>query len=479
LKRRIAIDTHDMAASGRAFDSEHTDGDLAAQTELSRRAVGKIIGAAAFGVAAAGAIGGGILDALPAAAAADKSSKTTHRLFPHTNGPRTAVSYKGNFLAGVAFEATTGGCWLEGFWWWVCHRGQSTKAQKFALWEAHTIDDGNLVGKLIGSATTESKRLHAGRWNYIPLHHPVPLAIGETYVAATGFKNGFPITKHSFGKGERYGHGIKSGPLLAYSDQGGTNPVPFGASQALYDVASDNPTKDMPGLGDGNHSNFWMDLQITTKAPKGTSYRLWPNLPVIPAATATTLDTSEQSMGTEFWLSESCRLDKIWFYTPAGATVLPSQCAIWDVGSQTRVNGTLKTSPGWTGKAASGWVSTSYSGITLPKGKYKTTVYSPGGQPFFYEQVFYFGTSLVTGAQGPASRAGIANGPLYSPNLAHASLAEANGTVSGIPAGTLVPSNSTYQTNTGGQSGEFLYPYSFDSKDHGEVRWVDVEVTPG
>jgi hypothetical protein len=477
LKWRIAIDTYDAASSQQDFDGEHDDSGAAPRTEVSRRTMGKLIGVAAAGAAAAGALG-----ALPAEAQESRAAARvrTYRLFPHTNGPRTPASYTGSFLAGVAFEATTGGCWLEGFWWWVCDRRQSTKAQKFALWQGYGIDDGNLQGKLIGGTTAEAKRLHAGRWNYIALHRPVPLAIGATYVAATGLKGSFPITKHSFGKHEKYHAGITNGPLRAYSDVSGSYPLPFGASQALFSVASDDPTKHMPGLGDGQSSNFWMDLQVTTTAPKGTSYRLWPNFPIIPAGDAADLDQSQQSFGTEFWLSERCKLDRIWFYTPPGATVLPGACAIFDVGTHAMVPGTLKTSPRWSGKAASGWVSSSYSGITLPAGKYKTSVWSEGGQPFFTELPFYFGSSLATGKAGPASASGIANGPIYSPNLAKASPAESNGTY-GVTLGSLHPSNSTYQNNdtsAGGNAGQFLYPYTFDSKDHGETRWVDVEVTP-
>jgi hypothetical protein len=438
--------------------------------------MGRLIGAAAVGAAAAGA-----LSVLPAEAQESRAQArtTTHRLFPHTNGPRLPASYKGSFLAGVAFEATAGGCWLEGFWWWVCHRNQSTKSQKFALWQAYNLVGGNLQGRLIKSATAEAERLHAGRWNYVALHRPVPLAIGATYVAATGLKNDFPITKHSFGKGERYHAGIKSGPLLAYSDVSGSHPVPFGGSQALFSITGgDDPTKHMPGLGDGQSSNFWMDLQITTRSPAGTSYRLWPNLPVVPGGNAVVLDQVQQSCGTEFWLSKACKLDKIWFYSPPGATALPNACAIFDVGTQNMVPNTLNTSPGWSGKAGSGWVSSSYSGVTLPAGKYKTTIWGQGGAPFFAEQPFYFGASLVTGTPGPASASGISNGPLYSPNLANASLAQANGSLASVPAGTLVPSNSTYQDNDSSNTGMYLYPYSFDSKDNGENRWVDVEVTP-
>ena len=468
----IPIETYDVGAPQQDDDGER-DSVATPRIEVSRRTMGRLIGAVAVGAAAASALG-----TLPAEAQESKPRVRTYRLFPHTNGPRNPASYKGSFLAGVGFEATSGGCWLEGFWWWVCHQHQSTKPQKFALWQAYEEARGSLQGKLIAGATAESKQLHAGRWNFIPLHRPVPLAIGATYVAATGLKNDFPITKHSFGKGQRYRAGITNGPLHAYSDVSGSRPMPFGGSQALFSLAGADPTKHMPGVGDGQSSNFWMDLQITTTAPKGASHRLWPNFPVIPGGRAAVLDQSQQSSGTEFWLSGRCKLDRIWFYSPPGATVLPDECAIFNVSTQEMVPNTRKAPARWSGKAASGWVSAYYSGVTLPAGKYKTTVWSRGGAPFFSELPFYFGPVLGTGKPGPASASGIGDGPLYSPNLARASVAQANGTVSSEPAGTLVRSNSTYQINDSSNTGMFLYPYSFDSKDNGENRWVDVEVTP-
>ena len=67
---------------------------------------------------------------------ADPTTTTagTYRLFPTTSGPATPVSYSGPFIAGVVMGVTTGGCWLDGYWWWVCGSGQSTSPQKFALW---------------------------------------------------------------------------------------------------------------------------------------------------------------------------------------------------------------------------------------------------------------------------------------------------------------------------------------------------------
>jgi hypothetical protein len=61
--------------------------------------------------------------------------------------------------------------------------------------------------------------------------------------------------------------------------------------------------------------------------------------------------------------------------------------------------------------------------------------------------------------------------------VAKAALAQSNGTVSAIPAGTAVHANSTYQVNDASNTGTFLYPGTFDNSDGGEVRWIDVEVT--
>jgi len=142
-------------------------------------------------------------------------------------------------------------------------------------------------------------------------------------------------------------------------------------------------------------------------------------------------------------------------------SVLPSQCAIWNVATQTVVAGTNNTSPSWSGAAGSGWVSCSYSGVTLPAGNYKTSVYYGGGKTFYQEDVKYF-------SSGPGAN-GITAGPLSSPNVANAASCISG---SGPDTGQTVTGNSTYQ------NGPFAYPDTFDSDDDGENRWIDVEVTP-
>ena len=368
----------------------------------------------------------------------------TYRLFPTTDGPSSPVSWGGSFLAGVLFQVTTGGVWFDGYWWWVCDTGQSAAAQKFALWVVYA--DG--TGTLIPAATVTSAALTAGQWNYIPLASPLPLSIGACYNACTGFTGSFPVTNNQFGSGEPYAAGVASGPLSAFSDLSGTLPAPFSMTQGVFGTTGPDPAVNMPTAG-SNSANFWMDLQVTDTAPAGASYRLWPNYPTVPPTTND--DYLEQTFGTEFLLSESCALDNIWYYSPPSVSpaALPTRCAIWNVQTQQVVSGTDNSSPSWSAAAGSGWVACSYSGVTLPAGDYKVTVYTPGGSDNFYQETEeYWGTG--------AGENGIVSGPLTAPNTSHAT----------------APGQTTYH------HGAFAYPDTYDSEFHGQNRWVDVEVTP-
>jgi len=365
----------------------------------------------------------------------------TYRLFDSTNGPSTPVSYSGPFLCGVVVGVAAGACWLDGYWWWVCPSGQSTAAQKFALWCLY--DAG--AGSLVANSTVTSGTLTAGQWNYVPLAAPLPLAMGATYVAATGFAGSFPDTNNQFGSGDPYSGGIVSGPLIAYSDSSGSKPSPFNTAQSVFSVASTDPAANMPIYGSGS-SNFWMDVQVTTSPPAGTSYRLWPGYPTIPGHVNS--DTAGYTLGMEFQLSKACTLDRIWYYSAPGAAALPTRCAIWNVGSQSVLAGTDNTSPAWSGAAGSGWVSCSYNGVTLPAGDYKVSVFYGGGTQWYQATNGYWDT-------GPGAN-GITTGPVTAP---------------GTSAAT-TPGQCTYTYAS------WAYPQSYASAGAGENYWVDVEVTP-
>lgn len=315
---------------------------------------------------------------------------TTYRLFPSTNGPSSPASYTGNFLAGVIFKVTQGGMWLNRYWHWVPGTNGDTVARKFALWAV----TGNGTGTLISAATVTSGTLTAGQWNSVDLPSPVQLAVGTSYIAATGWSavHGFPDSDiggagtgavDSYGTG---GHtaGITNGPLFAFSDNanGGTKGEPYGMSQGVFSTAGTDPAATMPTTG-SNAGNFWMDVEVSDTGPAAYSgsYRLWPNK--FDANSVTVVDTTTGDViATEVHLSQPCTLNKIWYYSPSGAAALGNWAGIYQITGAN--SGTLVAqiaSPSWSGAAASGWVSASFAGgTTLPAGSYKVCVGGPASQ---------------------------------------------------------------------------------------------------
>ena len=404
---------------------------------------------------------------------------TTYRLFPSTNGPGSPISYSGNFLAGVVFEVTQGGMWFQGYWWWV-PSGGDTGAQKFALWNV----TGGGTGTLVTAATVTSGTLTAGNWNFVALSVPIQLSIGTQYCACTGWSavHGFPDSDtagagtgavDSYGPG---GHtaGITNGPLFAWSDNtiGASAPPPYG-NQGVFSVAGTDPAVTMPA-SQSNSGNFWIDLQVSDTPPVGYSgsYRLYPNKVDTNIATIPDLNV-DYVVATEFTLSQSCMLNKIWYYSPAGTAQLATSADIWQIqgpNAGTIVAGT--DSPSWSGAAASGWVSTSFSGVTLPPGSYKVSVFNNAATPDEWSAKDASTNYWDTGV----GAAGITSGPLTAPGLSTAHLAyEFNNNAGGNPPF----SNGITERGqcTFAQSGTNIYPYLYVD-GLAQNYWLDVEVTP-
>jgi hypothetical protein len=407
---------------------------------------------------------------------------TTYRLFPSTSGPSSPVAYSGNFLAGMVFKVTRGGMWLNGYYHWV-PAGGDTVSRKFALWALHAA----AAGTLISSATVPSSgTLTAGQWNYVPLAAPVQLAPSTAYVACTGWTAvaGFPDSDtagngtgaaDSFGAG---GHtsGITQGPLFAFSDQAtaGTAGEPYGTNQGLFSTAGTDPTVTMPGSGSAS-GNFWVDVQVSDTGPAGYSgsYRLYPNK--YDANSATVADSAvSYVLATEFHLSQACTLNKIWYYSPSGTAQLATSCRIWSVqGVNSGASVAASTSPSWSGAAGSGWVSCSFTGVTLPAGSYKASVYNGAATPDGWgakdANTNYWGTG--DGASG------FTTGPLSAPGLSTASLAyqfagSSPGSTPPYTNGTTEAGQSTFANGTGD-----VYPYLYVD-GLAQNYWLDIEVTP-
>lgn len=411
---------------------------------------------------------------------------TTYRLFPATNGPSAPTAYAGNFLCGVIFKVTQGGMFLNGYYHWV-PSGGDTVSRKFALWQVK----GAASGTLIPAATvTASGTLTAGQWNFVPLGTPVPLAIGTAYCAATGWVsvNGFPdsdSTGAGTGAVDCYGtgghtSGITQGPLFAFSDLTFSKPEPYGTSQGVFATSGADPTVTMPGTG-SNSANFWVDVQVDTVTPGGYSgsYRLWPGK--VDSNSATVPDASvNYSVATEFTLSQSCTLNKIWYYSPSGTAQLATACSVWQItGAGSGTKAATNASPAWSGAAGSGWVSCSFAGTSLAAGDYKVSVYNNAATPDGWSAKDASTSYWGTGDGG----SGITWGPLSAPGLATASLAYK---FLGSGAGNTPPYSDGLGTTERGQAtfyqpatgaGSDSYPYLYVD-GLAQNYWVDVEVTP-
>lgn len=366
-----------------------------------------------------------------------------------TQPPGSPSAYAGPFVAGTSLKVTQWGMWFQGYWFW-CPAGGDTGAQKFALWEDRSGTGG--VGTVVPGSTVTSGTLTAGAWNYTSLAAPIGLSSGGLgYIAATGWTavNGFPYTANQFGSAQPYAAGITNGPLSAFSDTTGSAPSPQSFPQGVFTTAGSDPGTTFPATGSSS-ANFWVDVQVSDAAPAGASYQLFPSQPY-PVAWAN--DTADNfTLGCEFILSQSCTLNKIWFYSQPGVTQLPTECGIWNVGTTSLVSGTDNASPSWSGAAGSGWVSCAYAGVTLPAGDYKVAVLNAAGTPAIWNPT----TNSYWGGGGPGV-GGITNGPLSAPDTAHATS----------------PGQDTYNAGS-----TFTYPLTYSTPASGANYWLDVEVTP-
>jgi hypothetical protein len=343
-----------------------------------------------------------------------------------TQPPSTGTAYSGNYIAGLVFHVTSGGLWFQGYRWWVAASGQDTAPLKFALWQIYGTASGvNTHGSLVPGSVVTSATLSAG-WNYTALPAPLALSAYIPYVAAAGgvFSTGFPDTPNQFFASDPYSSGITNGPLSAYASQAATADF---MPQMPFTVASSDPSAAMPTTNNLD-DNLWVDVQVTDAAPAAVSYRVFPSM-VRPWPNITTAtDQTGYTLGLQFSLTQVCTLSKIWHYSPdatdgGAATVLPTRCAIWDVGSQTVVSGTDNTSPSWknpdgtAASAANGWVYCDYSGsgVTLAaSNSYKVSTFHAAGANWFGAAANVWGT-------GNLYANGMTQGPIVVPGDSGAS----------------------------------------------------------
>lgn len=404
------------------------------------------------------------------------------------NGPATATNFTGSYVAGTMWQVTQPGLWFYGYWWWCCGSGQATAGVKCALWSAQTSTG---QAYLVPGSVVTSGTLTPGTWNFIPLPTPIPVALVTPYVAAIAQNGSFPDTPSQFGSGQPYANGIVNGPLMAYSDStggGASNVSPYVLPQGCFTTAHSDPTAAMPTQGNSS-SNLWADIEVSDVAPAGYGgpYRLWFNKG--DASPTSGLDAALPfTLATQVNLSRACATSWVWYCSYPGAASLPTQAAIYSIGSQLLV--AQNASPSWltpdglsAATAGAFWCKCALS-TTLPAGQYKVVVYNANGAGGSWS-VREYGYWL-TGA----GSSGVSFGPISSPSQGSAASAyvwqSGSGSTPPFTDGhTQQPQNGTFFEPPSGASTGYPYLGVVDGVSIGVpagavAEWfgVDLEVTP-
>lgn len=398
---------------------------------------------------------------------------TSHSLFSHSVAHGTATGSGGvPFVAGITGEVRSGGCWLEGYWWYA---GASTSAQWFTFWLITNGTGG--AGKTavrVTAADTLSGTLTANSWNWIPVASPLPLPIGSAFVVQTGLTltgGAFANAPGIFSGTGVHPNGIVSGPLFAFADAtsegNNANTNPWGGwGQAVFSTAGADPRTTL-ATGSSSSGSFGMDVQIADADPTGGytgPFMPWPMPPGATAGPNADVDLDEQYViATEEWLDRDCLADGTWFYSPAGAGALPDKMDVWRISDKSNV---LTATPAWSRATGTGWVFAAFpGGSTLGPDKYKVSVYNSAatgtGPGWSVKTVGYFG------AGGPGEN-GITWGPVHVPGLSEASDAAIFG------GGGREPGQGTFANPT---TGPDQYPDTY-ADGESQCYWVGLQVTP-
>lgn len=181
------------------------------------------------------------------------------RFYHGLSGPLAATGSTGGILLNVNWQVTQPGCRLVGYSVWCCQTGQDTSPVNFATWDLLNTS----TGTLLAGATMTTGSLVQDQWNDFSLVSGVPLTAGQAYNSQVGLINGLPLSLGFWGAGQVGYAGIKDGPLVAFSDQGASNPAPFNQPQCAFANGSNDPTVGIAPSGNGSF-NTWIDVLIST-----------------------------------------------------------------------------------------------------------------------------------------------------------------------------------------------------------------------
>lgn len=421
----------------------------------------------------------------PSGAIPSEPTVTTFRLCDGQNGrpgvgssvltpPSSPTSYVGNFEAGLFFAVIEGGCWFDGYWWWV-PPGGDTSPQKFCLYSIRGTGAGDQ--QIVPGTTVTSGTLTAGQMNFIPLSQKVPLSIGIVgagcgglYGAMTAWSsaNGFPDSAGQMGA--LYPNGIRNGPLITF---GINNPSRSIGQGSTFGVATTDPTTAV-AFGTSTNDFFWLDVQVSYTPPAGYlgPYQLYPNRldwNQVSAADAAV----NYNIAVEVRTNAPTLIDQIRYYSPPGTAQLATEVGVYRIdGPNAGTKLVSNTSPSWDGSAASGWIGTPITPTVLPPGDYRIYVFNgaltPDGWSAKDANSRYW--DYGEGANG------INWGPISVPNRSSASTAyefdgSAGGSTPPFTTGVIESGQCTFA-----QSGSSSYPYLYVT-GLAQNYWIDGRFT--
>lgn len=401
---------------------------------------------------AAAAVAGACSVPVPAVA----GSGTDWTLQDYSSPPGSPSSFGTQVVVGLAVKTTTAPLWLKGYRYYVA-AGQATTPVTCALWQSTTVAGGiGERGYFVPGSQVTSGTLTPGV-NTILLPRPMLLTqspLIEGYVAVLGPVTAGPQVVNQFGSGDPLAAGIVNGPLQAFSDASGTNPLPNGHSQAPFTGGTD-PTTTLPSTG-FESGNWLVDVIVTDTPPDAATYRLWPAMPQADPSAGLSTPGFFGTVGLQVDANQDVVLRRLWWYSGAGADVLPSRCAVFDATTQAVVAGTDMNPPSWlkpdgtAAAAGDGEIYADYSAsapLLRAGSAHVLAVFGGDGTHTWRNSL----ATYFAGA-GPAA-SGISAGPITAP-----------------AAGASAVSNNSWLSGTWG------WPTSHDVPDGGENNWIDAEV---
>ncbi|MBL8159716.1 DUF4082 domain-containing protein [Candidatus Saccharibacteria bacterium] len=346
-----------------------------------------------------------------------------YRAFPATNGPDSSVN-DGEVNIAMDFRVRNASLLTQA---WFYRGTTSVNPDNVRVYRITN------VGATAGEVVVESTPTFSGTgWQATTFAEPVEVVPGNEYRVVFHMPAGSHITAATASYFNGSFGGIVNGALVVPS-------VTMGPYQKVAQGVSNFKTGALGFPSTTfNGNNYWLDITVTGIPDE---YRIWP----LTNGGSSGDDTAIVNLGTEFYVTQTCWVKRVYYYHDSGSGIAPPTAALWEVNSATAGTlvgganlGTFETA------LIAGWQT-----LTLPEPvqivanqRYRIAALFPSKYP---ATAHYWSTGAGNG--------GHINGPLVAPNATEA---------------------------TGGGQGSFLYQDSIgypENQFNQTNYWVDVAIS--